>query len=406
MNYKYDAVETGKRIRAIRKQNKFTQEQLAEELYLTAESVSNFENGKTMCMPENIAKICELFGVTSDYIYYGIESASKVKNPLMDSIMAKLSGCSADELDRIDKMISLFDNDTEALLTTARKHLCQFAVLKYQQMDGLNTAMPFGTRKIDAFRTLTTESIAVFIPFRVQDIYHENGIYYGQNVISKNMIIADRRQLLNGNSFILGVSGGGKSFAAKGEIENIILSSNADVIIIDPEREYSQLVKALGGEIINISATSPSHINAMDMNKEYGDGANPVILKSEFIMSLCEQLIGGTNLGAKQKSIIDRCTASVYRDYQQRGYTGTVPTLQDFRAELLKQDEPEAKEIALAIELFTHGSLNTFAKPTNVDTDNRLICYDILDLGKQLMPIGMLVVLDSILNRITQNRAK
>ena len=254
--------------------------------------------------------------------------------------------------------------------------------------------------------TRTTESLAVFIPFRVQDIYHENGIYYGQNVISKNMIIADRRQLLNGNSFILGVSGGGKSFAAKGEIENIILSSNADVIIIDPEREYSQLVKALGGEIINISATSPSHINAMDMNKEYGDGANPVILKSEFIMSLCEQLIGGTNLGAKQKSIIDRCTASVYRDYQQRGYTGTVPTLQDFRAELLKQDEPEAKEIALAIELFTHGSLNTFAKPTNVDTDNRLICYDILDLGKQLMPIGMLVVLDSILNRITQNRAK
>ena len=250
------------------------------------------------------------------------------------------------------------------------------------------------------------ERLAVFIPFKVQDIYHENGIYYGQNVISKNMIIADRRQLLNGNSFILGVSGGGKSFAAKGEIENIILSSDADVIIIDPEREYSQLVKALGGEIINISATSQSHINAMDMNKEYGDGANPVILKSEFIMSLCEQLIGGTNLGAKQKSIIDRCTASVYRDYQQRGYTGTVPTLQDFRAELLKQDEPEAKEIALAIELFTNGSLNTFAKPTNVDTHNRLICYDILDLGKQLMPIGMLVVLDSILNRITQNRAK
>ena len=162
----------------------------------------------------------------------------------------------------------------------------------------------------------------------------------------------------------------------------------------------------MGGQIINISATSPNHINAMDMNKEYGDGANPVILKSEFIMSLCEQLIGGNNLGAKQKSIIDRCTASVYRTYQQNDYQGTVPTLQDFRDELLKQDEPEAKEIALAIELFTHGSLNTFAKPTNVDTNSYLICYDILDLGKQLMPIGMLVVLDSILNRITQNRAK
>ena len=159
------------------------------------------------------------------------------------------------------------DNDTEALLTTARKHLCQFAVLKFQQMDGLNTVMPYGTRKIDTFRTLTTESLAVFIPFRVQDIYHENGIYYGQNVISKNMIIADRKQLLNGNSFILGVSGGGKSFAAKGEIENIILSSDADVIIIDPEREYSHLVNALGGEIINISATSNNHINAMDIIK-------------------------------------------------------------------------------------------------------------------------------------------
>ena len=298
------------------------------------------------------------------------------------------------------------DNDTEALLTTVRKNMCQFAVLKFQQMDGLQTVMPFGVRKIDTFRTLTTESLSVFIPFRVQDIYHTNGIYYGQNIISKNMIIADRKQLLNGNSFIMGVSGGGKSFAAKGEIINQVLAGNADIIIIDPEREYSSLVKALGGEIINISATSPNHINAMDMNKEYGDGANPVILKSEFIMSLCEQLIGGSNLGAVQKSIIDRCTAAVYREYQQNNYTGRVPTLRDFREELLEQDEPEAKEIALAIELFTNGSLNTFAKRTNVDTQNRLICYDILDLGKQLMPIGMLVVLDSILNRITMNRAK
>ena len=178
------------------------------------------------------------------------------------------------------------ENDTEALLTTARKHLCQFATLRFQQVDGLNTVMPFGTRKIDAFRTLTTESLSVFIPFRVQDIFHENGIYYGQNVISKNMIIADRKQLLNGNSFILGVSGGGKSFAAKGEIINQVLSSDADIIIIDPEREYSQLVNAMGGEVINISATSDNHINAMDMNKDYGDGANPVILKSEFIIML------------------------------------------------------------------------------------------------------------------------
>ena len=270
-----------------------------------------------------------------------------------------------------------------------------------------HTVLPFGVRKIDALRTLTTESLAVFIPFRVQEIYHENGVYYGQNVISKNMIIANRRHLLNGNSFILRVSGAGKSFTAKEEMTNIILTDpNADIIIIDPEREYSPLVKAMQGEVIHISATSENHINAMDMNSDYGDGANPVILKSEFILSLCEQLIGGSSLGAKQKSIIDRCTASVYRYYQQGNYMGTPPTLQDFREELLKQDEPEAQEIALAIELFTDGSLNTFAKHTNVDTHSRLICYDILDLGKQLQPIGMLVVLDSILNRITQNRAK
>ena len=297
--------------------------------------------------------------------------------------------------------------DTESLLATGRKHLCQLAILKYQQKDGLNTSMPYGIRKINALRTLTTESLAVFMPFRVQEINHENGIYYGDNVISKNMILADRRELLNGNSFILGVSGSGKSFSAKNEIVSIALRDpNADIIIIDPEREYPKLVEALGGEDIHISATSNNHINAMDMNADYGDGANPVILKSEFILSLCEHLMGSINLGPKEKSIIDRCTSKVYRVYQQGNYQGVPPTLQDFREELLKQPEREAKQIALAIELFTNGSLNTFAKNTNVDTNNRIICYDILDLGKQLLPIGMLVVLDSILNRITANRAK
>ena len=298
------------------------------------------------------------------------------------------------------------DDDTEAIMTAARKKLCQLSILKWQQMDGLNTALPVGVRKIKVMRTLTTESLAVLMPFRVQEIAHKHGIYYGQNAISKNMIVADRRQLMNGNSFILGVSGSGKSFAGKNEIVNLMLSADVDIILVDPEREYSALVRAMGGEVIHISATSPNHINAMDLNREYGDGANPVILKSEFVLSLCEQLIGNGNLGAKQKSIIDRCTAGVYRNYQENGYTGLPPTLQDFHAELMMQPEPEAKELALAIELFTKGSLNTFAKHTNVDTNNRLICFDILDLGKQLMPIGMLVVLDSILNRITRNRAQ
>ncbi|MGN7454808.1 VirB4-like conjugal transfer ATPase, CD1110 family [Paenibacillus pasadenensis] len=298
------------------------------------------------------------------------------------------------------------DSDTETLLTTARKHLCQFSTLSYQQMDGLNTVLPYGLRKVHALRTLTTESTAVFIPFRAQEIVHPDGIYYGQNIISKNMVVANRKQLLNGNSFILGVSGSGKSFAAKREIVNQILASDDDIILIDPEREYSALVNALGGETIHISATSSNHINAMDMNRDYGDGANPIILKSEFVLSLCEQLTGGHQLGAKEKSLIDRCTAAVYRKYLRSNYKGQPPTLQDFRAELLKQAETEAQDIALAIELFTSGSLNTFAQSTNVNVHNRLICYDILDLGKQLLPIGMLVVLDNILNRITQNRAR
>lgn len=301
------------------------------------------------------------------------------------------------------------DNTRDDIEQIASKGLCQMGTLKFQQLDGLNQVLPIVSNfnNIKALRTLTTESLAVFIPFKVQEIRHEGGIFYGQNVISKNMIIADRNQLLNGNSFTLGVSGSGKSFISKEEIASIKLKDkDADIIIIDPEREYSKLVRAFGGEVIKISATSRNHINAMDMTKDYGDGANPVILKSEFILSLCEQLIGSSNLGAKQKSIIDRCTANTYRFYQQGNYQGTPPTLQDFREELLKQDEPEAKEIALAIELFTNGSLNTFAMNTNVDTSNSLLCYDILDLGKQLLPIGMLVVLDSILNRITSNRNK
>lgn len=299
------------------------------------------------------------------------------------------------------------EQESDSLLSIARKHLCQMAILKWQQVDGLNTVLPYGVRKINSLRTLTTESLAVFMPFNVQEINDSHGIYYGENVISKNMILADRKELLNGNSFILGVSGSGKSFAAKNEIVSIALRDpNADILIIDPEREYSKLVEALGGENIYISAVSDNHINAMDINADYGDGTNPIILKSEFILSLCEQLMGEVSLGSKEKSIIDRCTAKVYRAFQQENYNGISPTLQDFREELLKQPEEEAKQIALGIELFTNGSLNTFAKNTNVNTNSRIICYDILDLGEQLLPVGMLVVLDNILNRITANRQK
>ncbi|HMM32094.1 MAG TPA: ATP-binding protein, partial [Clostridia bacterium] len=304
------------------------------------------------------------------------------------------------------------DSDTETLQSIARKHLCQLAPLNWQQAEGLNTALPLGLRKIDALRTLTTEALAVLMPFRAQEIMDRRGIYYGQNVISKNLIVANRRELLNGNGFVLGVSGSGKSFTAKREIVALALSANRissakdDIIIIDPEAEYRTLVNNLGGEVIHISATSPNHINALDMSEGYGDGENPVVLKSEFLLSLCEQLVGANKLTAKEKSIIDRCTAKTYKNYIRSGYKGAVPTLQDFHKELLMQPEAEAKDVALAIELFTEGSLNTFAKPTNVDTSSRIICYDIRDLGKQLLPVGMLVVLDSIFNRIIQNRQK
>ena len=298
------------------------------------------------------------------------------------------------------------DSDTEMLQSIARKHLCQLTTLNWQQAEGLVTALPLGLRRIDALRTLTTEALAVLMPFRAQEIQDRGGVYYGQNVISKNLIVADRRQLLNGNGFVLGVSGSGKSFTAKREIVSLALSTEDDILVIDPESEYRPLVEGLGGQVINISATSPNHINAMDMEKGYGDGENPVVLKSEFLLSLCEQLIGAGKLSAKEKSIIDRCTAQVYQDYIRGGYQGKAPTLQDFHAELLRQPETEAGDVALAIELFTEGSLNTFAKPTNVDTSARILCYDIRDLGKQLLPVGMLVVLDSIFNRIVRNRER
>ena len=296
------------------------------------------------------------------------------------------------------------DSDTETLQSIARKHLCQLTTLNWQQDAGLVTALPLGLRRIDALRTLTTEALAVLMPFKAQEIRDRGGIYYGQNVISKNLIIADRKQLLNGNGFVLGVSGSGKSFTAKREITALALSTQDDILIIDPESEYRPLVEGLGGEVVEISATSSNHINAMDMEQGYGEGENPVVLKSEFLLSLCEQSVGAGKLSAKEKSIIDRCTAQCYHDYVRDGCRGQAPTLQDFHAELLRQPEAEARDVALALELFTEGSLNTFAKPTNVDTNSRITCYDIRKLGKQLLSMGMLVILDSFLNRITRNR--
>ncbi len=294
------------------------------------------------------------------------------------------------------------DADTETVLLTARKHLCQIVPLKYQQMDGLNTVLPIGVRNIETLRTLTTESLAVLNPFRVQEIMDEGGIYYGENAISNNLIMVNKENLLNQSAFLLGVPGSGKSFSAKELITFLSLSTNDDILICDPEGEYSALVNAMGGEVIEISASSKDHINAMDMTEGYGDGVNPVSDKSEFILSLFEQL-DKNGLGPREKSIIDRCTALVYEDYHD---SGKMPTLIDLREKLLQQPEKEARNLALSLELFTNGSLNVFSHETNVNTNSRIISYDIYKLGKQLKTMGLLVITDAMINRVSDNFKK
>ena len=295
------------------------------------------------------------------------------------------------------------DSDTETLQSIARKHLCQLSTLNWQQAEGLVTALPLGLRRIDALRTLTTEALAVLMPFKAQEIRHQGGVYYGQNVISKNLILANRWELLNANGFVLGVSGSGKSFTAKRELAALALATGDDIICIDPESEYRPIIEGLGGEVVNISATSPNHINAMDMEQGYGDGENPVVLKSEFLLSLCEQLMGSGKLSAKEKSIIDRCAGNIYEEYI-KNYQGAPPTLKDLHRDLMMQKEPVAHDIALALELFTTGSLDVFAHQTNINTKSRILCFDIQDLGENLKSVGLLVMLDAIYNRVIQNR--
>ena len=301
------------------------------------------------------------------------------------------------------------NDDTDALKTAARKNGCELVELTMQHEDGLITALPFGVNRFigksgERLRTLTTESMASFIPFSVQDVSHKQGIYYGQNKVSKNPIFVDRKGRMNGNAVLLGGSGSGKSFKEKEELDAILLNTDDNVIIIDPEREYVHMVEELGGQVVNMSPDSNDHINAMEINKNYGGGSNPVVFKSESILSLYSMAAGNKDLDAKAKSIIDRCVTHVYEDFIKAGYKGECPTLVDLSDELRKQPEALATEIALTLELYTTGNLNLFAKATNVDMGNRLICFDISNLGENLMPIGMLIITDFIMNTLSQNR--
>ena len=293
------------------------------------------------------------------------------------------------------------DADTETLLS---KSLCDFSILRYQQEDGFNTALPYGLRSIDVTRTLTTEAAASLMPFRVQEIQDMGGIYCGVNAVSKNLLICNRKNLLNPHGFILGVSGSSKSFTMKEFITFIALSTNDDIIIIDAEREYGDLVRALRGIVLEISPNSRHHINPLEIARGYGMGENPVALKSELLMSICEQQMGEGQLGAFHKSIIDRCTASVYHDFIKSGGKARQPILSDWRNEIKRQPEREAQELALASELFVEGSLNMFAHETNVDIDSRIIVFDLYEMGDQLKPTALNVTMETIQNRVATNR--
>ena len=305
----------------------------------------------------------------------------------------------ADSLEQLDA-------DTEALLSIGREHLCQFSTLRYQQEDGLNTVLPYGLRRVKALRTLTTESAAVLMPFRVQEIQDPGGLPYGVNAISKNLLICERKRLISPHAFYLGVSGSGKSVAMKSTIENVALATNDDIIIIDAEREYGPITRSLGGTVVEISPSSPHHINPMEVADGYGDGENPIAMKSELITSILEQQMGVGRVSGSHKSIIDRCTANVYQNYFHSRGKAPMPLLTDWRNEVLKQVDPEAREIALAAELITEGSLNVFAHPGNVDMNSRIITLDLYEMGEQLRPTALVVTLEAIQNRVMENRKR
>ena len=298
------------------------------------------------------------------------------------------------------------DENVYQILSTARKNNCKVGYLDYLQEEGLNSTLILGYNFVEIERTLTTASTAIFIPFTTQELFQKGGMYYGLNALSRNLIFFDRKTLKNANGFILGTPGSGKSFTAKREIVNVLLNTDDEIMIIDPEGEYRPVVKGFGGEVIDVSSSSNVNINPLDITMNYADDEDPLSLKSEFILSLCEHLIGGRNgVTASEKTIIDRSVKLTYAEHFSNRKKYPVPTLVDFYEVIKKQPEIEAENIALSLELYVKGSLGIFSKPTNIDINNRLVCYDIKDLGKQLRTMGMLIVLDQIWNRITQNRA-
>ena len=306
------------------------------------------------------------------------------------------------------------DNDIFATAGIAQKYNCALTRLDYMQEAGLMSSVPLGENLIPIQRGLTTSSTAIFIPFITQELFQRGAaLYYGLNALSNNMILCDRKQLKNPNGLILGTPGSGKSFAAKREMTNAFLITDDDIIICDPEAEYYPLVQRLHGQVIRLSPTGrgidgkPQYVNPMDINLNYSEDDNPLALKSDFILSLCELVIGGKEgLQPVEKTVIDRAVRNVYRPFMADPDPAKMPILGDLYNELLKQPEPEAARVAAALELYVSGSLNVFNHRTNVELENRLVCFDIKQLGKQLKKLGMLIVQDQLWNRVTENRGR
>ncbi len=290
----------------------------------------------------------------------------------------------------------------------ANTHNCPLVRLDYQQEEGFMSSLPLGRNQIAIQRSLTTSSTAIFVPFTTQELFQMGGeaLYYGLNALSNNLIMVDRKLLKNPNGLILGTPGGGKSFSAKREIVSVFLITQDDIIICDPEAEYAPLVQHLEGQVVKISPTSTQYINPMDINLNYSDDDSPLALKSDFILSLCELIVGGKDgLTPEEKSIIDRCVQRIYAEYLANPTPDRMPILGDLYDALSDQAEKEARRIRASLEIYVTGSLNVFNHRTNVDIENRVVCFDIKELGKQLKKLGMLIVQDQVWNRVTQNRA-
>ena len=343
--------------------------------------------------------------IPSDLATYGNDAKSLLKElqsqnerMFLLTFLVLNTGCTKQELET-----NVFQANS-----IAQKHNCNLRRLDYQQEQGLMSSLPLAYNQIEIQRGMTTSSTAIFVPFTTQELFQDGkeALYYGLNALSNNLIMVDRKKLKNPNGLILGTPGSGKSFSAKREITNAFLTTSDDIIVCDPEAEYTALVTRLKGQVIKISPSSTQYINPMDINSNYSEEDNPIALKSDFILSLCELVVGGKEgLQPVEKTVIDRCVHQIYQTYFENPVPERMPILEDLYNALLKQEEKEARHVATALEIYVKGSLNRFNHRTNVDVNNRFVCYDIKELGKQMKKIGMLIVQDQVWGRVTANRS-